>query len=368
MISVGRSKCTNDDLDLSTVLQCGQAFRWWFDPEESAWFGTIRECLWRLEQNASGITCHALGPPEEANLAIIEDYLQLNRSDIAPLYSRWSAEDPVFRQALLQHKGVRVLRQDPVETLFAFICSSNNNIARISQMLTRLCERYGTRVHVSERDGTRDFHTFPRVDALCGQQVECELRGLGFGYRAGFVQRTAEEVVARGGASWLQSLRCLDLAACRSALMRLPGVGAKVAACVGLMALDQTSAVPVDTHVLRLVRLHYSDGKVGGGGGKTVTAKEHDAINLLMIDRFGTMAGWAQAVLFCSQLSRLPGHPPQSSQVPANPARQKSKNTTKTNNASAKVAKEKVEKESRKRNKPRESSEVVVRKSSRRAR
>jgi hypothetical protein len=37
-----------------------------------------------------------------------------------------------------------LIRQEPVECLFSFICSSNNNIPRITLMLRRLRERYGT--------------------------------------------------------------------------------------------------------------------------------------------------------------------------------------------------------------------------------
>ncbi len=40
--------------------------------------------------------------------------------------------------------GARVLRQDPVECLFQFICSSNNHISRIHGMVERLCSAYGT--------------------------------------------------------------------------------------------------------------------------------------------------------------------------------------------------------------------------------
>jgi hypothetical protein len=47
----------------------------------------------------------------------------------------------------LPHAGARMLRQDPVECLFQFICSSNNHISRIHGMVERLCSAYGTRLH-----------------------------------------------------------------------------------------------------------------------------------------------------------------------------------------------------------------------------
>ena len=37
-----------------------------------------------------------------------------------------------------------MLRQDPVECLFQFICSSNNHISRIHGMVSRLCTAYGS--------------------------------------------------------------------------------------------------------------------------------------------------------------------------------------------------------------------------------
>ena len=40
--------------------------------------------------------------------------------------------------------GLRVVRQTPFECLISFICSSNNNIARIVLMLDRLRFHYGS--------------------------------------------------------------------------------------------------------------------------------------------------------------------------------------------------------------------------------
>ena len=48
--------------------------------------------------------------------------------------------------------GARMLRQDPVECLFQFICSSNNHISRIGGMVERLCAAYGTPLHAVAAD------------------------------------------------------------------------------------------------------------------------------------------------------------------------------------------------------------------------
>jgi len=45
-----------------------------------------------------------------------------------------------------------VLRQDPVECLFSFICSSNNHISRIAGMVERLCSAYGTPLPLTTDD------------------------------------------------------------------------------------------------------------------------------------------------------------------------------------------------------------------------
>jgi 3-methyladenine DNA glycosylase/8-oxoguanine DNA glycosylase len=42
-----------------------------------------------------------------------------------------------------------VLRQDPLECAFEFICSSNNHISRIHGMVETLCRTYGTRLHAT---------------------------------------------------------------------------------------------------------------------------------------------------------------------------------------------------------------------------
>lgn len=60
---------------------------------------------------------------------LLSDYFQLDLN-LKEYYDEWSQKDAFFKDAFEQFYGIRILKQDPVENIFSFICSSNNNIAR----------------------------------------------------------------------------------------------------------------------------------------------------------------------------------------------------------------------------------------------
>lgn len=186
--------------------------------------------------------------------------------NLTDLYSQWSSADPNFKKKAPKFTGIRILRQDAWETLICFICSSNNNIARISQMVEKLCIHFGKKVGTV--DG-RAYHDFPTPDALTGADIEIRLRELGFGYRAKFIHQTAVTVAREREPGWLYTLENPESPAfgvdpapgeemrfqgregyrhAHEKLLELQGVGPKVADCVCLMGLGWSEAVPVDTH------------------------------------------------------------------------------------------------------------------------
>src|SRR5689334_3968559 len=56
----------------------------------------------------------------------LRDYFQLH-VNLSDCYKRWSKADKNFAKIAGGFKGIRILKQDPVENLFCFICSQNNN-------------------------------------------------------------------------------------------------------------------------------------------------------------------------------------------------------------------------------------------------
>ncbi|NXP76043.1 OGG1 lyase, partial [Ramphastos sulfuratus] len=291
--------CPPAELRLDLVLSSGQTFRWW-ESSPGAWTGVLGDHVWTLRQDRDRLWYTVYGKEEDGHPAeaamldgaemerILRDYFQLDVG-LPALYRAWGAADPLFCRVAKDFPGVRVLRQDPVECLLSFICTSNNHISRITAMIERLCQAFGRRLCYLD---ARAFHAFPSLSALTGADTEDRLRALGFGYRAKFVSGTARAIAEGLGAEGLRGLRAVPYAEARRVLCTLPGVGAKVADCVCLMALDKAEAVPVDTHVWRIARQRY--GAVLGG--RSLTPRAHQEIGDFFRGLWGPHAGWAQAV------------------------------------------------------------------------
>jgi N-glycosylase/DNA lyase len=96
-------------------------------------------------------------------------------------------------------------------------------------MVEKLCQKFGTLLLKHENV---EYYNFPSIESLADPQVESQLRTMGFGYRAKFIQQSAVKILANGGREWLFGLRDVAYAEAKSALMTLPGIGAKVSVSI----------------------------------------------------------------------------------------------------------------------------------------
>ncbi len=160
-------------------------------------------------------------------------------------------KDPHIAKALKAYWGLRLIRQNPWECLISYICATYKSIPAIKHMLNNLAQKFGEETPF---DG-KTFYTFPTPEKL-GAATEQQLRECGLGYRARYVQATAQ-TIQRGYD--LEALRKLPYLEAKQALMEFSGVGAKVADCVLLFSLGKTEAFPVDVWVKRVILNHYSD-------------------------------------------------------------------------------------------------------------
>ncbi|MEQ1933386.1 MAG: hypothetical protein ABL962_05845 [Fimbriimonadaceae bacterium] len=190
-----------------------------------------------------------------------------------------------------RRKGHRMLRpSDPIETFFCFLCSSNNNIKRITQMIDKLAS-------FGEPFPGSDFRRFPSAQTLAGVG-EPRLREMGFGYRARSISRAATKLA--NDPNWFEKLKAASFEEAIGQLRELDGVGPKLADCIALFALDHGEAVPVDTHLWQaFCRVYRPDWAT-----VTLTEKRMRETGDFMRDRFGNLAGFAHHVLFVDNLRR----------------------------------------------------------------
>lgn len=326
-------------LSLAAVLKCGQSFRWSSIPlaagvkqeeePENAYPSheyrlALRDRVVCLRQDKDTLFYRAAFPDvplsedqsakrDKETLEWLRDYFQLD-VDLVKLYSDWAERDVVFKETALRFSGIRILRQDPFENTISFICSSNNHINRIGKMVQSLCTEYGPLacslpLPEDSEETSRDaiaYYGFPTPDKLTDESVSTRLRELGFGYRAEYVQRTAQMLCDEheDPESYLVGLRKLSVEEARAELLKLCGVGPKVADCILLMSLDKRNVVPVDTHVHQIALKYYGlRGTPQGKGGKVpMTPKIYEAVCTKLVETWGDYAGWAHSVLFTADL------------------------------------------------------------------
>ncbi|MGI4788200.1 MAG: DNA glycosylase [Janthinobacterium lividum] len=294
--------CPIDEFHIAYTVICGQTFRWRLDKE--GWWS----CLLSTTDSQTGRAEHQLvrlwqddeavfyeTSPKPRDLTLVRDYFRLD-VDLPSLSREFIEADSHIRPALAEFAGLRVIRQDPVECLFSFICTSAAPLYRIRRTIAALCREYGDAYPVEVAGLTHS--AFPPVHRLAEASLP-HLTWLGLGYRAAYVKETAQAVMAHGGAGWLLGLRDRPYAEAKAALMTLPGVGEKIADCVCLFSLDKDEAIPVDTHIRKISQRTYLADTLPT---KSLTKATYARIGDDLRARFGPMAGWAQQYLFFHDL------------------------------------------------------------------
>jgi N-glycosylase/DNA lyase len=263
--------------DLAATLTSGQVFRWELQPE--GWEGVVGRRWVRLGADHRGLTAETAELVEDWRW--LTDYLQVN-VDWDRILATFPEDEPM-RAAMAACRGLRLLRQAPWECLASFILSSTKQIVQIQQIVAELSERFGEPVTVPS--GCAPTFAFPSANRLA-ECSEAELRACKMGFRTSYLLGTARRV-ATGGIR-LNALANQSVEAARADLMKLPGVGRKIADCVLLFACGFAEVFPVDVWVMKALRQLYFPRRRPTPRALRQFADRH----------FGLNAGYAQQYLF----------------------------------------------------------------------
>jgi N-glycosylase/DNA lyase len=263
------------DFEPKHVFECGQSFRWDREDDKS-YTGVAMGKVANVKKDGDDIFIHNTDIDEFNEIWHV--YFDLDRN-----YGKIKSElssDSVLEKATKFGNGIRILNQDEWETLISFIISANNRIPMIKRAVSRISERWGKPVRY--KDST--YYTFPGIEELAGAGID-ELEQCGVGFRAKYIKETA--LMVQNGDVNLYELKNAGYDKARAELMKLPGVGPKVADCVLLFSMGYSEAFPVDVWVKRIMQQFYLAPDVS-------LAK----IQKYGQSKFGKLAGFAQQYLF----------------------------------------------------------------------
>ena len=246
-----------DRFDIAKTFECGQCFR--FDRNgDGSYSGIACGRALTLYQREDGVEIYGITKKEFEDTFF--DYFDLGRD--YDEVDRVLERDAVLRGIIPYSKGIRILNQQPFETVVSFIISASNNIPRIKKIIATLCDNFG-------KNGA-----FPTPAALAALDTS-DLAVIRAGFRDKYIIDCAKKVAT--GEIDLDKIKTMDYTSAARELQKINGVGQKVADCSLLFGFGFTEAFPKDVWIKRILRYFYgvSDNSTLDFGGYDGIAQQY---------------------------------------------------------------------------------------------
>lgn len=292
-----------DEFNSEHILECGQVFRYKkFDNYFEVYSKNKKAKIFSYADKVE---------IETNDVEYFVNYFDLatNYSNIKQKLAQYGVLKPMLEFAY----GIRILRQDAFEMIVDFLISANNNIKRIQLIIEKICQKFGSFVEAE------NFYAFPTREQLLKASVE-DFKSLGLGYRAQYLYNLIRQLenFDYDFITNNSSEKCLPI------LLKLSGVGPKIADCILLFGFHKADVFPVDTWIIKVYNDYFAknfeqknenlelqnqeirikndknNGKNNPKNNKNVKEIRKNLLNI-----FGNLSGYAQQYLFYYQRSGL---------------------------------------------------------------
>lgn len=257
----------NCRFNATDTFECGQCFRWNCD-DNGVYVGISAGKVCCVKER--DIICN-----DEDN-EYWSQYFSLS-TDYDAICSRLNKIDDKISSCIEFGSGIRILKQDVWETIVSFIISANNNIPRIKKIIESMCKMFGDRIEFNGKV----YYSFPSAERLAEIDIS-ELAPLKAGYRDKYIMDASQKVAS--GEVDIANLDKLPDDELKKNLMKIKGVGGKVADCIMLFAFERFSVFPVDVWIKRIITEVYG--------------VEDKLIQQYVREKYGDIAGFAQQYLY----------------------------------------------------------------------
>ena len=263
----------NDEFfNIKDTLECGQIFRYYFENNGYYVFSKDKAAFCCNNNGKVELCC------EEQDFEYFNNFFDTQR-DYKEIYQKAVQEGGLLSISAENGKGIHILNQDIEETIFSFIISQNNNIPRIKMIIERLCCALGNK----KTFNNKEFFTFPSAHVIAKQNLSF-FKEIGLGYRAEYILSFAKSISNGYLLNYLINLKTPEL---KQELLKIYGIGPKVADCICLFAFHRSDCFPVDTWIEKVYRENYNG-----------TLKNREQISKFFTNKFKNNSGYFQQYLF----------------------------------------------------------------------
>lgn len=235
-----------NNFDLKSTITCGQIFR--FIEEDNKFIVILKDRVISLKEDNDYIIIESNN--EENLKEIIYDYFDLDR-DYKSIEDEILKKDIKLKDALLYSRGLKMIHQDPFETIISYIISQNNRVPSISNSLNLLSINYGEKVIFKDKE----YYLFPSIERLSKLSID-DFRNCKVGFRDKYLFEIIESI--NNKKLELEKIYDMDGEEALKYLIEFKGIGMKVASCILLFAYQKFDVYPVDTWVKKFMKEDYN--------------------------------------------------------------------------------------------------------------
>jgi len=248
--------------NIDHILNCGQVFRYKKIDNEYHIISLDKKAV--VIQNGNNIEIKTKDVKYFYNYFDLDtDYNKIKKELI---------KKGIDKKAIEYGSGIRILKQDKYEIIISFIISQNNNIKRIQNIVETMSEKAGKQID--------DYYAFPTNEALKTRKKDF-FNKIGCGYRSDYLVETIKQL---SHFDYKENLSTQEL---REYLLKLKGVGPKVADCILLFGYNRLDSFPCDTWIEKIYHEYFETG-----------LKNPKCISDYLVSRFKDLSGYAQQYLF----------------------------------------------------------------------
>lgn len=235
-----------NNFDLKSTITCGQIFR--YSVTDDKYIIVIKDRVISLMEDGDYIIIESDNDNELEKVII--DYFDLNR-DYEKIEEDILKKDKKLKDALIYSRGLKMIHQDPFETLMAFVISQNNRVPSIANSLNLIAKSYGKKVIFNNEE----YYLFPTIDEFKKLSVN-DYRNCKVGFRDKYLYEVVNKI--NNGELDLNKIYSMESIDALNYLMSFKGIGMKVASCILLFAYQKFDVFPIDTWVKKFMKDDYN--------------------------------------------------------------------------------------------------------------